>query len=155
LLDDVESSCSRSIWKPRSLQKFDLLTILPVPEACRAPKGSTVIEQLIGKDVKEAIVALMDVVSYDLPGENKNHENFSQHNRHSGEIRRVAPPKKQQSPFGRMCSTHLIDYCYIIIIIITYCQVYEWQRLANSSTTQYAFIGLTRTIIIIIIIIII
>jgi hypothetical protein len=91
---------------------------MPVPDACSAPKGSTVIEQWTGKDVKEAIVALMDVVSYDFPAEtNKNHENFSQHNRRSGKTRRVAPPKKQLSPFGRMCFTHLIDYCYIIIII--------------------------------------
>lgn len=78
----------------------------------------------------------MDVVSYDFPGEtDKNHENFSQHNRRSGEIRNVAPPKKQQSPFGRSCFTYFIECIIIninniiIIITITYCQVYEWQRL--------------------------
>ena len=50
LLDDVESSCSRSIcslsryWQSRSLHKFDLLTVMPVLEVCTAPKGSSISE---------------------------------------------------------------------------------------------------------------
>jgi len=79
---------------------------MPVPEVCTAPKGSIITEQWIGKDVEDAVVALFDVLSYDLPaGTDKNHENCIQHNRHSDEIRKVAPPKKQESPSERTCFT--------------------------------------------------
>jgi hypothetical protein len=90
--------------------------------------------------VEEAVVALFDVLSYDLPGgTDKNHENFIQHNRRSREIRRAAPPKKQESPFERIIAKFMNERLYlhsairlhgakketIIIIIITYFQVYE------------------------------
>ena len=122
LLDDVKSSCGRSVrslsryWQPRSLHKFDLLTVMPVPEICTAPKGSIITEQWIGKDVEEAVVGLVDVLAYDLPrGTDKNHENFIQHNRRSGEIRRAAPPKKQEGvavPANSLYITHAYYYYY-------------------------------------------
>jgi len=79
---------------------------MPVPEVCTAPNDSIITEQWIGKDVEEAVAALIDVLSYDLPaGTEKNHENFIQHNRRLDEIRMAAPPKKQESPSERTCFT--------------------------------------------------
>ena len=66
--------------------------------------------------MEEAVVGLVDVLAYDLPrGTDKNHENFIQHNRRSGEIRRAAPPKKQEGvavPANSLYITHAYYYYY-------------------------------------------